>query len=70
MAQELGAGLLYPPHGKPAVLVTTEAIVRELSDMAEVEIRDVAAWMSLAGYSIVYHADGRHGWALYSASRQ
>ena len=43
---------------------TTEAIARELEDMAEVELAEVAAWMQQEGYSIVYEADGRHGWAL------
>ncbi len=53
-----------PPTEKGSILKTTEAIARELSDMVEVELATVAAWMQQNGYSIVYEADGRHGWAL------
>ena len=53
-----------PPTEKGSILKTTEAIARELEDMAEVELAEVAAWMQQEGYSIVYEADGRHGWAL------
>ena len=53
-----------PPTEKGSILKTSEAIARELSDMVEVELATVAQWMQQNGYSIVYEASGRHGWAL------
>ncbi len=53
-----------PPTENNSTLKTTEAIVRELEDMVEVELAEVAEWMQQEGYSIVYEASGRHGWAL------
>lgn len=50
--------------GMEMLLKTTEAIERELQDMAEPQEGEVANLMQLAGYRIVYRPDGRHGWAM------
>ena len=50
--------------GMDMLLKTTEAIERELQDMAEPQEGEVARLMQLAGYRIVYRPDGRHGWAM------
>lgn len=50
--------------GMDVLLKTTEAIERELQDMAEPKEGEVATLMQLAGYRIVYRPDGRHGWAM------
>lgn len=50
--------------GTDVLLKTTEAIERELQDMAEPKEGEVATLMQLAGYRIVYRPDGRHGWAM------
>ena len=56
----------YEPaqDGMDMLLKTTEAIERDLQDMAEPQPGEVAAMMAQAGYSIIYQPDGRHGWAM------
>lgn len=46
------------------VLKSTEDIVAELSDMVDATTGDVALMMAEAGFSILFRADGRHGWAM------
>lgn len=36
----------------------------ELSDMVDATTGDVALMMAEAGFSILFRADGRHGWAM------
>lgn len=52
------------PAENNSILKTTEAIMCELEDMVVVELAEVAEWMQQEGYSIVYEASGRHGWAI------
>lgn len=57
-----------PNHGIEAeqvvILKSTEDIVAELSDMVDATTGDVALMMAEAGFSILFRADGRHGWAM------
>lgn len=46
------------------ILKSTEDIVAELSDMVDATTGDVALMMAEAGFSILFRADGRHGWAM------
>ena len=43
---------------------TTDSIIRELDDMTEADPETVAQAMLDHGYSIVWHPNGRHGWAM------
>lgn len=44
--------------------MTTDDIVRALSDMCDLDINAVANAMMCAGYKMVFMGSGKHGWAL------
>ena len=55
----------YEPDPDGSMLKTTDAILRDLDDMVELQANDVAAVLAERGYSIRYvGASGRHGWAM------
>ena len=54
----------HEPDPTGNCLKTTEAIIRELDDMVELDTTTVANAMVQHGYSIVWHPNGRHGWAV------
>lgn len=54
----------YGPDPTGTYLKTTDAIIRELDDMVEVSSETVAQVMLEQGFSIVWHPNGRHGWAM------
>lgn len=45
-------------------LMTSDDIIRALSDMCDLDINAVAAAMIDAGYKMVFTSHGKHGWAL------
>jgi len=44
--------------------MTSDDIIRALSDMCDLDINAVAAAMMDAGYKMVFTSHGKHGWAL------
>lgn len=52
----------YEPDTGGTSLKTTDAIIRDLEDM--VDIDTVAQAMLDHGYTIVWQPNGRHGWAM------
>ena len=55
----------WEPDESGTCLKTTDAILRELDDMVELEPNDIAAIMAEHGYTIRYDGhSGRHGWAM------
>ena len=55
----------WEPDESGTCLKTTDAILRELDDMVELEPNDIAAIMAEHGYAIRYDGhSGRHGWAM------
>lgn len=58
-----------PPKGTAGerpLLITSEDILREINDMADLTINEVAQAMLALGYSPVYE-NGRHGWKVVLA---
>jgi len=47
-----------------AVVRTTDDILRDLDDMADLEPNDVAMTMLSLGFRSAYYPDGRHGWLM------
>ena len=47
-----------------AVVRTTDDILRDLADMADLEPNDVAMTMLSLGFRSAYYSDGRHGWLM------
>ena len=47
-----------------AVVRTTDDILRDLDDMADLEPNDVAMTMLSLGFRSTYYPDGRHGWLM------
>ena len=47
-----------------AVVRTTDDILRDLADMADLEPNDVATTMLSLGFRSAYYPDGRHGWLM------
>lgn len=47
-----------------AVVRTTDDILRDLDDMADLVPNDVAMTMLSLGFRSVYYPDGRHGWVM------
>lgn len=67
VAQWLEAQRFYPPqspNSEEITLMTTDDIVRALSDMCELDINAVATAMMSAGYKMLFMGSGKHGWAL------
>lgn len=58
----------YEPAEEPddagAVIRSTEEIITDLADMAELGANEVANTMLDMGYTVVFLRDGRHGWAM------
>lgn len=58
----------YVPADEPAdsriVIRSTEEIITELADMADLNANVVANVMLDMGYTVVFMRDGRHGWAM------
>lgn len=54
----------YEPDPTGNSLKTTDTIVRELEDMVDIAPETVSQAMLEHGYSIVWHPNGRHGWAI------
>ncbi|WP_283389235.1 hypothetical protein [Barnesiella viscericola] len=47
-----------------AVVRTTDDILRDLDDMADLVPNDVAMTMLSLGFRSAYYPDGRHGWLM------
>ena len=47
-----------------AVVRTTDDILRDLDDMADLVPNDVAMTMLSLGFRSAYYPDGRHGWVM------
>ena len=47
-----------------AVVRTTDDILRDLDDMADLVPNDVAMTMLSLGFRSPYYPDGRHGWLM------
>lgn len=47
-----------------AVVRTTDDILRDLDDMADLVPNDVAMTMLSLGFCSAYYHDGRHGWLM------
>ncbi|MBE6311459.1 MAG: hypothetical protein E7080_10480 [Bacteroidales bacterium] len=58
----------YEPAEFPAdmgtVIRSTEEIITDLADMADLNANTVASVMLDMGYTVVFLRDGRHGWAM------
>ncbi|MBO4871574.1 MAG: hypothetical protein J5565_06300 [Muribaculaceae bacterium] len=55
----------WEPDESGVCLKTTDAILRDLDDMVELEPNAIAAVMAERGYAIRYDGhSGRHGWAM------
>ena len=58
----------YVPAEDPAdsriIIRSTEEIISELADMADLNANVVANVMLDLGYTVVFLRDGRHGWAM------
>lgn len=44
--------------------MTSDDIIRALSDMCDLDINAVASAMIDAGYKMVFTSHGKHGWAI------
>lgn len=58
----------YEPAENPddmgVVIRSTEEIITDLADMADLNANVVANVMLEKGYMVVFLRDGRHGWAM------
>lgn len=54
------------PNDMGTVIRSTEEIITDLADMADLNANVVANVMLDKGYSVVFLRDGRHGWAMKS----
>ena len=58
----------YEPAENPddmgVVIRSTEEIITDLADMADLNANVVANVMLDMGYTVVFLRDGRHGWAM------
>ena len=58
----------YEPAEEPndvgVVIRSTEEIITDLADMADLNANVVANVMLDMGYTVVFLRDGRHGWAM------
>lgn len=54
------------PDDKGVVIRSTEEIITDLADMADLNANVVANVMLDMGYTVVFLRDGRHGWAMKS----
>ncbi|MBQ9217393.1 MAG: hypothetical protein IJ724_07250 [Muribaculaceae bacterium] len=54
----------YEPDTGGTSLKTTDAIIRDLEDMVDIDTETVAQAMLDHGYTIVWQPNGRHGWAM------
>lgn len=55
----------YEPDPTGTILKTTDAILRELDDMVEIETNDLAEVLAARGFQIHYvGCSTRHGWAM------
>ena len=54
----------YEPDDEHRSLRTTDAILRDLDDMVELNPNDIAEVMLARGFRLVFLANGRHGWAM------
>lgn len=52
------------PNDMGAVIRSTEEIITDLADMADLNANVVANVMLDMGYTVVFLRDGRHGWAM------
>lgn len=67
IAQWLDSQRFTPPKSANAegiTLMTSDDIIRALSDMCDLDINAVASAMIDAGYKMVFTSHGKHGWAL------
>lgn len=53
-----------PPTGDGVVIRTTEEILNDLADMADLSPNAVAGVMLGMGYMLVTAPDGSHGWGM------
>ncbi|WP_407404367.1 hypothetical protein [Sodaliphilus sp.] len=54
----------YEPDDDNRSLRTTDAILRDLDDMVELNPNDIAEVMLDRGFRLVFLSNGRHGWAM------
>lgn len=54
----------YEPDDEHRSLRTTDAILRDLDDMVELNPNDIAEVMLDRGFRLVFLSNGRHGWAM------
>lgn len=52
------------PNDMGMVMRSTEEIITDLADMADLNANVVANVMLDMGYTVVFLRDGRHGWAM------
>lgn len=52
------------PNDMGTVIRSTEEIITDLADMADLNANAVAGTMLEMGYMAVFLRDGRHGWAM------
>lgn len=52
------------PNDMGMVIRSTEEIITDLADMADLNANVVANVMLDMGYTVVFLRDGRHGWAM------
>lgn len=52
------------PDDMDTVIRSTEEIITDLADMADLYANVVANVMLDMGYTVVFLRDGRHGWAM------
>lgn len=52
------------PYGMDTVIRSTEEIITDLADMADLNANTVVKVMLKMGYVVVFLRDGRHGWAM------
>ncbi len=52
------------PDDMGTVIRSTEEIITDLADMADLNANVVATVMLDSGYRVVFLRDGRHGWAM------
>lgn len=52
------------PDDMGTVIRSTEEIITDLADMADLNANTVASVMLDMGYTVVFLRDGRHGWAM------
>lgn len=54
------------PNDIGIVIRSTDEIITDLADMADLSANVVANTMLNMGYTVVFLRDGRHGWAMKS----